>query len=86
MCITCAWIRGGESLVQANAETLDLVCVRGEVVAREFEECVCNLEHKDVGMIVFMADKDSFASAAHAMSDVVFFEAFETRYDGGVFF
>lgn len=37
-------------------------------------------------MVVFVADEDAFASSAHAVVYVVFFEAFETREDGGVFF
>lgn len=37
-------------------------------------------------MIVLVADEDAFAGAAHAVVDVVFFEALEAGEDGGVFF
>jgi len=39
-----------------------------------------------VRMIVFVADKDSFAGASHAMLDIVLFEALEARKDGGILF
>jgi hypothetical protein len=39
-----------------------------------------------VRVVVLVADKDSFAGSAHAIINVVFFEALEAREDGGVFF
>lgn len=39
----------------------------------QLEECIGDLEHQDVGMIVFMADEDAFARSPHAMLLVVLF-------------
>lgn len=33
-----------------------------------------------------MADEDAFASSAHAVLDIMFFEAAKTSENGGIFF
>ena len=57
-----------------------------EVVAGEFEEGVGDLQHEDLGVVVFVADEDCLAGAPHAMLVVVCLEALETREHRGVFF
>jgi len=37
-------------------------------------------------MVVFVADENSLAGAAHAMLYIMFFETLEARKDGGIFF
>jgi len=39
----------------------------------QFEESIRYLQHQDVGMVVFMANQDSFASSAHAMLFIMLF-------------
>lgn len=75
-----------QSFIQPFFEPRDLFVFRLEVVAGEFEERVGDLQHEDVGVVVFVADEDAFASAPHAVLGVVFFEALEAREDGGIFF
>ena len=61
-----------QPLIQPHLEPLDLVIFRFQIVTRKLEESVCNLQHKDVRMIVFVADQDALAGSAHAMLDVMF--------------
>ncbi len=44
------------------------------------------MEHEDVRVVVFMADEDALAGSAHAVLDIMLFEAAETSEDGGIFF
>jgi hypothetical protein len=37
-------------------------------------------------MVMFVTNKNAFASPSHSMSDIVFFEALKACEDGGVFF
>lgn len=64
-----------EPFIQSRLEPLDLVVFGFEVVARELKERVCNLQHQDVRVIVFVTDKDAFTGSAHSMELIVFFEA-----------
>lgn len=63
-----------EPLIQSRLEPVDLVVFGLEVVARQLEERVCNLQHQDVRVIVFMTDEDAFTGTAHAMELIVLFE------------
>ena len=63
----CAYRR--QSLIQPHLEAFDLVILRLQVVAGQLEEGVGDLQHQDVGMVVFVADEDAFAGSAHAMLD-----------------
>jgi hypothetical protein len=39
----------------------------------QLEEGVCDLEHEDVRVVVFVADEYAFASSSHAMFLIVLF-------------
>lgn len=51
----------------------------------QFEEGVCDLEHQDVGMVVFMAYEDALAGAAHSVLFIVLLEALKPGKDRWVF-
>jgi len=57
-----------------------------QVVSRQLEEGVGDLQHQDVGMVMFVTNKNAFASSSHSMSDIVLFEALKACQDRGVFF
>lgn len=71
----------GQPLVQPRFEAVDLLVLGSQVVARELEEGVRNLEHQDVRVVVLMADEDALARAAHAMDIVVLLESLQSRND-----
>lgn len=75
---------GGQALVKALLEPLDLVVFGPEVVTRQLEEGVRYLQHQNVRVIVLVADEDALASAAHSMGCVVLLEASQAGEDGGV--
>lgn len=75
-----------QTLIQSHLEPLNLIIVFFEVVSRQLEEGIGDLQHQDVRMIVLVADEDAFAGAAHTMDIVVLFETLEARQDRGVFF
>jgi hypothetical protein len=75
-----------QALIQSNLEAFNLVILGVQVVSRQLEEGVGDLQHQDVGMVMFVADKNAFASPSHSMSDIVLFKALEACEDGGVFF
>ena len=52
----------------------------------QLEECVGNLQHQDVWVVVFMAHQDPFARPAHAMLLVMLLQPLKARNHGGVFF
>lgn len=41
--------------------------------ALQFEECIGDLQHQDVWVIVFVADEDTLAGAPHAVDLIMFF-------------
>jgi hypothetical protein len=47
----------------------------------QLEEGVCDLQHKDVRVVVLMADQDGLARPSHAMLVVVLFESLQARKD-----
>lgn len=55
--------------------------MRGNI---QLEKGVCNLQHEDVWMIVFMADQDSLAGSAHAMFLVVLFQSLQACEHRGI--
>ena len=55
--------------------------MRGDI---QLEKGVCNLQHEDVGVIVLMADQDSLAGSAHAMSFIVLFQSPQAREHRGI--
>ncbi len=65
--------RGSQPLVQPHLEPLHLVILGLEIVARQLEEGVRDLQHQDVRVVVFVANKDPFAGSAHAVLGVVLF-------------
>lgn len=75
---------GGQALVQALLEAVNLVVLGLEIVAGQLEECICNLQHEDVGMIVLVADEDALAGSPHAMFHVVLLQALQPSHDGRV--
>lgn len=77
---------GGQALIQAGLEAVDLVVLGAQVVAGQLEKGIGDLQHQDVGVVVLVADEDALAGAAHAMLVVVLFEALQAGQHGGVFF
>lgn len=75
-----------QALIQSHLEAFNLVILGVQVVSRQLEEGVGDLQHQDVGMVMFVAYKNAFASPSHSMSDIVLFKALEACEDGGVFF
>jgi hypothetical protein len=91
-----------KALVQPRLEALDLIILGLEVVARsipalvaklrmcitnvQLEERVCNLQHQNVGMVVFVADQHALARPPHAMLLVVFFQPLQSRKHRRIFF
>lgn len=43
----------------------------------QFKECIGNLQHQHMGMVVLVAHQDSLASASHSMQTIVFFESLQ---------
>lgn len=48
--------------------------VGGELRCVQLKKRIRNLQHQDMGVVVFMANEDAFAGATHAMLLIVFFE------------
>lgn len=76
---------GRQALVEARLEALDLVVLGAQIVPRQLEEGVRDLQHQDVRVVVLVADEDGFRGAPHAMLVVVLFEALQAREHRGVF-
>jgi len=47
---------GSQPLVQARLESLNLVVLGLQVVARKLEKRVCDLKHEDVRVVMFMTN------------------------------
>lgn len=93
---------GRKALVQPRLETLDLLNVGSQVVARpirmsstseyrgriyaQLEEGIRNLQHEDMWVVVLMTDQDAFARPSHATCLVVFLQSLQPRQDRGIFF
>lgn len=75
-----------QSLIQSHLEPVYLVIFGLEVVSRQLEESVGDLQHQDVRMIVFVTNEDALAGSSHTVLDIVLFEALEACENGGVFF
>lgn len=52
----------------------------------QLEECVGDLQHQNVWVVVFMADQDPFARSPHAMLFVMLLQPLQARDHRGVFF
>ena len=50
----------------------------------QLEKGICNLQHEDMWVIVFMADEDSLASSTHAMLLVVLLQSPQARENRGI--
>lgn len=70
---------GRKPLIQSHLEPFDLLILGLQIVTRELEEGIGNLQHQDMWMIVFVTDQNAFAGTAHAMFGEVFFETLEAR-------
>ena len=53
---------------------------------KQFEECIGNLEHEDMRMIMLVADKDTFTSSSHSMFFIVLLQPAQTSRDRRIFF
>lgn len=73
-----------KSFVQSSFEPLDLVVFWPQVVPRELEERVCDLQHQDMGVVVLVAHQDALTGAAHAMLAEMLFQSLQTGNDGRV--
>lgn len=74
----------GQALVQPGLEALNLLVSVLQIVPRELEESICDLEHEDMRVVVLVADEDALAGAAHAMLVVVLLQALKSGDDTGV--
>lgn len=70
-----------ETIVQALLEALDLVILGLEIIARQLEKCIRNLQHQDMWVVVLVAHQDALARTAHAMGVVVLLEATKASND-----
>ena len=70
---------GGEALVEAGLETLDLLVLGAQVVAGQLEEGVGDLQHQDVRVVVLVADEDALAGAPHAVRVVMLLQPLQPR-------
>ena len=52
----------------------------------QLEECVRDLQHENVGVVVLVADQNAFTCSSHAMFLVVFFKSLQSSKHRGVFF
>lgn len=52
----------------------------------QLEECVRNLQHQYMWVIVLMADQDALACPPHSMLLVVLLQPIESRKNRGIFF
>ncbi len=75
-----------QSLIKSHLEPVYLVIFGLEVVSRQLEKGVGDLQHQDVRMVVLVTDEDALAGSSHAMLDIVLFEALEACENGRVFF
>ena len=74
----------GQALVQACFEAIKLVLFGLQVIAREFEEGIGDLQHQDVRVVVLMAHQDALARAAHSMGGEVLFQTLQAGQNGRV--
>lgn len=70
----------------ADQLRVDRVSSKGCEGNGQFEECIGNLQHQDVRMVMLMADQYSFARPSHAMQLVVLLQPLQSRNDRRVFF
>ena len=75
-----------KALVQSHLEPLNLIIIFLEVVARQLEEGIGDLQHQDMRMIVLVADENTLAGTAHTMDIIVLFQTLQSCEDRGVFF
>ena len=47
----------------------------------QLEEGVCDLQHKNVWVVVLVTDQDGLARSSHAGRVIVFFQSLQTRKD-----
>ena len=52
----------------------------------QLEECICNLQHEDVRVVVLVADKYAFTCPSHAMFLVMLFETLQPRKNRRILF
>ena len=50
----------------------------------QLEKGICNLQHEDVWVIMFVADEDSLAGSTHAMFFKVLFQSLQAREHRGI--
>lgn len=60
-----------QALRETGLEALNLIVFRFEIVTGKLEECIRDLKHQNVGVVVLVADEDTFAGSAHAKLLVV---------------
>jgi len=77
---------GRQPLVQPRLEARDLLVLGPQVVARQLEEGVCDLQHQDVRVVVLVADQDALAGAPHAVRRVVLLQPLQPRRHRWVLF
>lgn len=75
----------GKTLVQPLLEALGLLIVRLQVVPRKLEEGIGDLQHENVGMVVFVAHEHALAGAAHAKLRIVILQTTQARRHRRVF-
>ena len=93
---------GRKAFVQPRFEALDLLDIGSQIVSgptsvssisgemsiiyAQFEECIRNLQHEDVRVVVLVADQDALACPSHTTCLVVFLQSLQSRKDRGILF
>lgn len=75
---------GGEALIEAGLEAVDLLVLGAQVVAGQLEEGVGDLQHQDMRVVVLVAHQYAFTGAPHPVRAVVLLQPLQARDHRGV--